>query len=118
MATLPKNMPGAKQKQVLPKLAHRLLNSAKPSGATARPGSEEERSVSASNAKTHLLELLDTIDHKREGILITKRGRPVARLVPVEKTRPKSIFGCMKGTGTITGDIVGPEPDVWNAIVE
>ncbi|MEO8735709.1 MAG: type II toxin-antitoxin system prevent-host-death family antitoxin [Edaphobacter sp.] len=75
-------------------------------------------SISASKAKTHLLELLNTVDRKGESVIITKRGRPVAKLVPIEQTAPRSIFGWMKGSGTITGDVVGPEPDIWNAMVE
>ena len=75
-------------------------------------------SVPASKAKTHLLELLNTVDRKGESVIITKRGRPVAKLVPIENQPARSIFGYMKGTGRITGDVVGPEPDVWNAMVE
>ena len=72
--------------------------------------------VAAAQAKARLLELLDTVDSQGETITITKRGRPVAQLVPFP-TRPKgSIFGCMKGTARITGDIVGPEPDIWEAM--
>jgi prevent-host-death family protein len=76
-----------------------------------------EKSMPASSAKTHLLELLDTVHRTREALLITKRGRPVARLVPVDTKPAGSIFGCMKGTFRITGDIVSPEPDVWEAML-
>jgi prevent-host-death family protein len=76
-----------------------------------------QRLMSASQAKTHLLELLDTVDRTREGLVITKRGRPVAKLVPIDTEPAQSIFGCMKGTFRITGDIVGPEPDVWEAML-
>lgn len=75
-----------------------------------------ERTIAASVAKTHLLELLDQVDTRRKPLTITKRGRPVARLVPIEDALPVDIFGCMKGTFKITGDIVGPEPDVWEAM--
>lgn len=75
-------------------------------------------SVPASKAKTHLLELLNTVDQKRESVIITKRGRPVAKLVPIEQSEPRCIFGWMKGSVKITGDIVGPEPDIWDAMVE
>ena len=75
-------------------------------------------SVAASKAKTHLLELLNTVDHSRASIVITKRGRPVAKLIPIEEAAPRKIFGWMKGSVTITGDVVGPEPDIWNAMVE
>lgn len=76
------------------------------------------QSLSASKAKSHLLELLDTVDRDRTSITITKRGRPVATLVPVQTPPTPSIFGYMKGSGRIIGDVVGPEPDVWNAMVE
>jgi prevent-host-death family protein len=76
------------------------------------------QSMSASKAKTHLLELLDTVDRDRTPITITKRGRPVATLIPIADKPKTSIFGYMKGSGIITGDVVGPEPDIWNAMVE
>jgi prevent-host-death family protein len=77
----------------------------------------KDKSMSASSAKTHLLKLLDTVDRTREGIIITKRGRPIAKLIPVETKDFGSIFGCMKGTFRIKGDIVGSEPDVWEAML-
>ena len=76
------------------------------------------RTLAASKAKTHLLELLDAVDRDRTSVTITKRGRPVATLQPIKEATARGIFGCMKGTGQITGDVVGPEPDVWNAMVE
>jgi len=96
-----------------------------PASATPKPGKRSglattrlntEQTVAASAAKTHLLELLDQVNTRRKPVTITKRGRPVARLVPIEYPSPVSIFGCMKGTFKITGDIVGPEPDVWEAM--
>jgi prevent-host-death family protein len=72
----------------------------------------------AAKAKAHLLELLDTVNTTHAAITITKRGRPVARLVPIENEPAPDIFGCMKGTFQITGDIISPEPDVWEAMSE
>ncbi|MFZ4698703.1 MAG: type II toxin-antitoxin system Phd/YefM family antitoxin [Candidatus Methylumidiphilus sp.] len=43
---------------------------------------------------------MDEISQTREPVVITKRGKPIARLMPPEKT-PKSFFGYMKGTVTI-----------------
>jgi antitoxin (DNA-binding transcriptional repressor) of toxin-antitoxin stability system len=45
---------------------------------------------------------------------MTKRGKPVARLVPVD-TAPREIFGWMKGTAEITGDIISPIGEIWDA---
>ena len=43
-----------------------------------------------------------------------KRGKPVAKLVPVEKEKD-DIFGFLKGKGKITGDVVSPilTPEEW-----
>jgi prevent-host-death family protein len=51
---------------------------------------------------------------QRRHITITKRGKPVARLVPVAEDLP-DIFGRMKGTIEILGDIVSPIGEVWDA---
>jgi prevent-host-death family protein len=92
-----------------------------PAAAKKKPSKKlrsAPQSLPASKAKARLLELLDTVDRDRTPITITKRGRPVATLVPVEEKPKTSIFGYMKGSGSITGDVVGPEPDIWNAMVE
>lgn len=44
---------------------------------------------------------------KREPIVITKHGRPVAKLVPVN-TEVDEILGFFNGRGTITRDLVSP----------
>ena len=46
-------------------------------------------------------------------VLVTKRGKPFARVLPPEEQapaeKPEDIFGFMRGMGTITGDIVSSE---------
>ncbi len=84
--------------------------------APVRSSRRLSESVAATIAKTHLLELLDTVSRDRRPITITKRGQPVAMLVPIEEQPRKALWGCMKGSIQITGDIVGPEPDVWEAM--
>ncbi len=108
MATTPKSLPSLKAE-----VASQPKKPLSPSRAIRTP-----ESIPASKAKTHLLELLNTVDRKGESVIITKRGRPVAKLVPIENQPTRSIFGYMKGSVKITGDIVGPEPDIWNAMVE
>jgi prevent-host-death family protein len=70
--------------------------------------------IPAGEFKAKCLKLLDEVHQKRFQIVITKRGKPVARLVPVTDAMP-DIFGRMKGTVEILGDIVGPTGEVWNA---
>ena len=73
-----------------------------------------KRQIAAGKFKATCLALLDEVQRERKDILITKRGKPVARLVPVENTAPV-IFGRMKGSGIIIGDIVSPTGEIWDA---
>ena len=57
---------------------------------------------------------MDEVRDRRCEIVITKRGKPVAKLVPVED-KQRDIMGYMKGTVTILGDIVGPTREIWDA---
>ena len=71
--------------------------------------------VPAGEFKARCLKLMDEVRATRRPIVITKRGKPVAKLVPVEEEAP-TIFGRLKGTVTIHGDIVGPIDDLdWHA---
>lgn len=72
------------------------------------------KKMAAGQFKVHCLAVMDEVQSKRESVLITKRGKPVAKLVPVEKEKD-DIFGFMAGKGKITGDIVSPilTPEEW-----
>ena len=76
-----------------------------------------KQTIAAGEFKAKCLALLDEVQQKRGEIVITKRGKPVAKLVPVE-TGHRSIFGRMKGTMEITGDIISPSDEVWEAETE
>jgi len=54
------------------------------------------------------------VQRQRKEIVITKRGKPVAKLVPISGDRP-SFIGSMKGTMEIVGDIVSPIDVGWEA---
>ncbi len=47
------------------------------------------------SAKTHLSRLLDQVEQGEE-VIITRRGKPVAKLVPVEARRRPVVFGLLK----------------------
>jgi prevent-host-death family protein len=72
------------------------------------------KTMAAGAFKVHCLAVMDEVQSKRQSVLITKRGKPVAKLVPVEKEKD-DIFGFLKGKGKITGDIVSPilTPEEW-----
>jgi antitoxin (DNA-binding transcriptional repressor) of toxin-antitoxin stability system len=56
---------------------------------------------------------MDEVQRTGVELVITKRGRPVAKLVPAEPRQTASAFGCMKGTVRILGDIVNSDPTDW-----
>ena len=68
--------------------------------------------------KAKCLQLMDDVQKYHKEIVITKFGKPVAKLVPVEEGKPKPLFGCMKGTVKIHGDIIAPTGEVWFADVD
>jgi antitoxin (DNA-binding transcriptional repressor) of toxin-antitoxin stability system len=72
------------------------------------------KTIAAGSFKVHCLANMDEVQSKRQAVLITKRGKPVAKLVPVEKEKD-DIFGFLKGKGKITGDVVSPilTPEEW-----
>ncbi|HEX8817663.1 MAG TPA: type II toxin-antitoxin system Phd/YefM family antitoxin [Terriglobales bacterium] len=65
------------------------------------------KTIAAGAFKTSCLAVMDEVQAKRETIVITKHGRPVVKLVPVE-TDGDEIFGFFRGRGKITGDVVSP----------
>jgi len=72
------------------------------------------KTMAAGAFKVHCLKVMDEVQSKHLAVLITKRGEPVAKLVPVEKEKD-DIFGFFKGKGEITGDVVSPAmtPEEW-----
>lgn len=57
--------------------------------------------------KVLCLQLMDEVNEKRISVTITKNGKPVAKLVPIEE-KTQDSYGCLNGTMTIKGDIVAP----------
>lgn len=71
--------------------------------------------VPVTRFKAECLEMVETVRRKRTSIIISKRGKPVARLVPIEQSPTVSMWGRMKGSMEIVGDIVIPDPEPWHS---
>ena len=65
------------------------------------------KKMAAGVFKANCLAVMDDVQAKRETVVITKRGKPVAKLVPIN-TDKDEIFGFLAGKGAVTGDIVSP----------
>ena len=65
------------------------------------------KTIPAGTFKTKCLAIMDEVQAKRETVLVTKHGKPVAKLVPANADTDE-IFGFFSGRGSITGDVVSP----------
>jgi antitoxin (DNA-binding transcriptional repressor) of toxin-antitoxin stability system len=65
------------------------------------------KKMAAGSFKVHCLAVMDEVRYKRETVVITKHGKPVAKLVPADQD-PDDIYNFLAGKGTIAGDIVSP----------
>lgn len=68
------------------------------------------KTVSVSDAKTHLSRLLEEA-LAGESIVIARAGRPVARLVPVDAPTPVRHFGSLAGQVQVDDAFFEPLPD-------
>ena len=61
--------------------------------------------IAAGTFKARCLAVMDEVRNKRTTVLITKRGKSVAKLVPADKDAG-GLYDFLKGKGTIAGDVV------------
>ena len=75
------------------------------------------KTMPAGQFKARCLRVMDEVRSTREPVVITKKGKPVAKLVPVE-VKPDNVFGCLRGKMKIVGDILSPivPPEDWEAL--
>ncbi len=71
--------------------------------------------VPAGEFKAKCLKLIDEVAEKRKPLVITKRGKAVARLVP-EPLPKTQLFGSMEGSVIWEGDIISPIDVEWEAM--
>jgi prevent-host-death family protein len=69
------------------------------------------KQIGAAQFKERCLSLLDEVDE--DGIVITKRGKPVAKLIPIASDSA-SLIGSLKGKVKIKGNILSTGLE-WDA---
>ena len=72
------------------------------------------RTISAAEFKARCLTLMDDVNSPRETLVITKRGKPVAKLVPAGK-EAREFIGRLKGVIEIVGDLDSDTPEAWES---
>ena len=64
--------------------------------------------MGAAEFKAHCLQVMERVRRTRQEVVITKRGVPVAKLVPPDPPRDGNLFGCLAAEATIVGDVMAP----------
>ena len=73
--------------------------------------SKRVRTIPAGKFKARCLALLDEVAATHQPVVVTKRGRPVARIVPVENTDPPSLLGSVLEQR----NLITPISEPWDA---
>lgn len=76
--------------------------------------SSSPQELSAAEFKAKCLKLMDAVQQHRTEVVITKRGKPIAKLVPFGD-EPPLVFGFMAETMMVLGDITSPLDVAWDA---
>jgi len=65
------------------------------------------KKMPAGEFKARCLRVMEEVKKYRTPVVITKKGRPVVKIVPVDEPAD-DIFGCMADTVTVVGDVESP----------
>lgn len=70
------------------------------------------KTISASEFKAKCLQIFDELEP--DGIVVEKRGKPIAKVLPLGRTDNSDLIGSMKGVIKVSGDIFSTGVK-WNA---
>ncbi len=75
------------------------------------------KTIAAGVFKAKCLAIMDEVQARKTTVVITKNGKPVAQLVPVEEVED-SLFGFYAGKLAISADIESPSvpPEHWKRL--
>lgn len=76
------------------------------------------KEVAISEFKAKCLAILDQVQKTKRPVRITRRGKPVAEVVPPQPPTTRDWMGSMKGEVKILGDIISPatDPEEWEVL--
>ena len=74
--------------------------------------------MAAGEFKARCLQVMDEVARRRRPLVVTKRGKPVVKIVPVDAESAASIFGRLADRYELVGDIEAPVLPIerWSAL--
>ncbi len=73
------------------------------------------KTMAAGVFKAQCLAIMDEVQAKREPVVITKHGKPVAKLVPADQDSDE-IYNFLRGKGAVRGDVIAPAIEDWGRL--
>jgi prevent-host-death family protein len=70
--------------------------------------------LGSADFKARCLELIDRVKETRTEVIVTRHGRPVARLLPVDPAEPESLVGAMANSVLAFDAPFDPVPGAWS----
>lgn len=73
-----------------------------------------KRIVQAGVFKARCLKMMDEVEKTKNPLIVTKHKIPIVKIVPIQNEK-QTLFGKMRGTSRVKGDIIAPIDEAWNA---
>ncbi len=73
----------------------------------------DEHVMAVAKFKAECLKEIDQVQQTGEPLIVTKRGKPIVKIIPINEPNQETLFGCMKDTLTIVDDITLPIDESW-----
>ena len=73
------------------------------------------KEISISEFKDKCLKLMEDLSKDNKDFIITKRGKAIAKVIPIKEEEEINFFGLLKGKAVIKGDIVNSLNEEWDA---
>ena len=70
------------------------------------------KTMAAGSFMAHCLAVMDEVQVKWQTVVITKHGRPVAKLVPADNGTDE-IYNFLRRKGAVIGDVISPAIEDW-----
>lgn len=75
----------------------------------------QKNSIPAGKFKAECLREIEHVKQTGEPLVVTKRGKPIVKILPISEDTKETYFGCCSDTMEIMGDIMLPIDETWNA---
>jgi prevent-host-death family protein len=76
---------------------------------------DQDSTVTATELKVRCAEVLERVIVEHRTVTVTRRGKPVARIMPIADEPAGSLVGYARGGVTVTGDLLAPLDVEWEA---